>query len=100
MWSRKLSWVVGFLIGSSTAREQQALFQSPISAFFFPTKIGLQLTNTLCTKDSQAYDRSLFSPVEDFSILSETEFTTLSHPLFPRHSVRIKKSSFCDTTVQ
>ena len=28
-----LSWVVGFLIGSSAVRAQQAPFQTPISAF-------------------------------------------------------------------
>ena len=97
-----LSWVVGFLIGSSAVRAQQAPFQTPISAFSEKKKRknGLQLTKICSTIDSQAYDHGLFSPVEDLSILSETEFTTLSHPLFPRHSVRVKKSSFCDETVQ
>lgn len=39
-------------------------------------------------------------PVEELSALSESQFTTLSHPVFPNYSVRIKKSSdFCDGTV-
>lgn len=42
---------------------------------------------------------SPFSPLGQLSYLSDTEFTVLSHPVFPRHSVRIKKSSFCDHTV-
>jgi cathepsin A (carboxypeptidase C) len=71
---------VGLLIGGAAARAQLSFFQNPIN--------------------SQAYDDGLFNPVEDLSILSEAEFTTLSHPAFPRHGVRIKKSSFCDATVQ
>ena len=47
-----------------------------------------------------AYDASLFSPLEDLSLLSTSEFTTLGHPLFPNYSVRIKKSDFCDGTVR
>ncbi|CCM00613.1 uncharacterized protein FIBRA_02649 [Fibroporia radiculosa] len=47
----------------------------------------------------QSYDAGLFTPLEDLSLLSKTDFTTLSHPLFPNYSVRIKKSDFCDETV-
>lgn len=47
----------------------------------------------------QAYDAGLFTPLEEFSLLSTSEFTTLSHPLFPNYNVRIKKSDFCDGTV-
>lgn len=46
------------------------------------------------------YDSGLFSPVENLSTLSDTDFTTLSHPAFPHHGVRIKKTSVCDDTVQ
>ncbi|KAF8868251.1 Alpha/Beta hydrolase protein [Gymnopilus junonius] len=42
---------------------------------------------------------SLFTPLEDLSILSESEFTTLGHPAFPQYNVRVKKSNFCDGTV-
>ncbi|KAF9561528.1 serine carboxypeptidase [Agrocybe pediades] len=38
-------------------------------------------------------------PVQALASLSHTEFTTLAHPFFPNHSVRIKKSKFCDETV-
>ncbi|KAJ7259665.1 serine carboxypeptidase [Mycena rebaudengoi] len=47
-----------------------------------------------------AYDDGLFTPMEDMSFLSEREFSVLEHPAFPNHSVRIKKSTFCDGTVQ
>ncbi|KIK51960.1 hypothetical protein GYMLUDRAFT_50249 [Collybiopsis luxurians FD-317 M1] len=40
-----------------------------------------------------------FTPLESLSYVKEAEFSTLKHPFFPRYSVRIKKSSFCDPTV-
>lgn len=47
-----------------------------------------------------SYDTGLFSPVDSLSALSTDEFTTLSHPAFPKHSARIKKTDgFCDDTV-
>ncbi|KIP06688.1 hypothetical protein PHLGIDRAFT_128116 [Phlebiopsis gigantea 11061_1 CR5-6] len=46
-----------------------------------------------------SYDAGLFSPMEDMNLLSTAEFTTLSHPFFPKYNVRIKKSDFCDGTV-
>ncbi|EIN13164.1 serine carboxypeptidase [Punctularia strigosozonata HHB-11173 SS5] len=48
-----------------------------------------------------SFDSGLFSPVEDLNVLSYDTYTTLSHPAFPKHSVRIKRSSsFCDGTVK
>ncbi|KAH9939580.1 Alpha/Beta hydrolase protein [Amylocystis lapponica] len=47
----------------------------------------------------QTYDAGLFTPVEELSVLSTSEFTTLAHPAFPSYDVRIKKSSWCDGTV-
>jgi len=49
-----------------------------------------------------SYDAELYTPLEDFSSLSENGFTTFGHPAFPRHSIRIKKttSDFCDETVK
>ncbi|TFK28424.1 carboxypeptidase Y [Coprinopsis marcescibilis] len=46
------------------------------------------------------YDDGLFSPFSDLSALSATEYTTLRHPVFPKHSVRVKRTTdWCDTTV-
>ncbi|KAF5320272.1 hypothetical protein D9611_011383 [Ephemerocybe angulata] len=45
------------------------------------------------------YDSGLFMPMEDLNALLESTFTTLEHPAFPKHSVRIKKTEFCDETV-
>ncbi|KAF8589301.1 serine carboxypeptidase [Ramaria rubella] len=48
-----------------------------------------------------AYDAGLLTQLEDLSAVSASEFTTLVHPAYPSHSVRIKKNggSFCDDTV-
>jgi cathepsin A (carboxypeptidase C) len=48
----------------------------------------------------QVYDDGLFTPLEDLNALSALEYTTLGHPLFPNHNIRIKKSQFCDETVK
>ena len=45
------------------------------------------------------YDAGLFTPFEDLHALSSEGFSTLRHPAFPRHSVRVKKSRFCDGSV-
>lgn len=39
-------------------------------------------------------------PFEDLSLLSSTGYTHLGHTSFPHYNVRIKKSDFCDGTVQ
>ena len=49
---------------------------------------------------SVSYDDGLFTPVEHLGVLSVDSFTTLGHPYFPNHSVRIKKTDFCDGTVK
>ncbi|KAH9855500.1 serine carboxypeptidase [Lenzites betulinus] len=58
------------------------------------------LTSAKADSPYADYDAGLFTPVEDLHALSLTEFTTLDHPAFPRHSVRIKQSSFCDESVR
>ncbi|KAF7345693.1 Carboxypeptidase [Mycena venus] len=40
------------------------------------------------------------APVGTLEALSETSFTTLSHPAFPHYAVRIKRTPFCDETVR
>jgi hypothetical protein len=48
-----------------------------------------------------AYDDGLFSPVvESLGELRDDAFTTLRHPVYPNHGVRIKKSQFCDEGVK
>jgi hypothetical protein len=40
------------------------------------------------------------SSVRHLSSVTSTDFTAISHPHFPNHQVRIKKSNFCDPTVK
>ena len=47
-----------------------------------------------------SYDEGLFTPFGDIHALSSSEFTTLGHPAFPYHSVRVKESHFCDGNVR
>ncbi|KAI0686213.1 serine carboxypeptidase [Earliella scabrosa] len=49
---------------------------------------------------SVPYDDGLFTPFENLHALSVSEYTTLRHPQFPAHSVRIKESRFCDGEVR
>lgn len=53
------------------------------------------------TSPGAAYDDGLFTPViESLSALREDRHTTLVHPAYPKHSVRVKKSTFCDASVK
>ncbi|KAE9404312.1 alpha/beta-hydrolase [Gymnopus androsaceus JB14] len=40
-----------------------------------------------------------FTPLETLSNVKDSEFAVLGHPFFPKHGVRIKRSNFCDPTV-
>ncbi|KAK7690231.1 hypothetical protein QCA50_006884 [Cerrena zonata] len=49
----------------------------------------------------QTYENALFVPAKNLDSVSPDIFTTLKHPFFPKHSVRIKKlDDFCDTTAR
>ena len=48
---------------------------------------------------AETYDSGLFTPFESLSALSSSNYASLTHPFYPRHSVRIKKSTFCDGSV-
>ncbi|KAI0644056.1 serine carboxypeptidase [Trametes meyenii] len=45
------------------------------------------------------YDDGMFTPIGELSHLSTSSFTRLAHPAFPQHSVRVKRSRFCDGEV-
>ena len=87
-------------LSCALSQEHRALFQTPISTFFLTKKDKQPKSFLLIYQPMFPSLRSCsYSPVENFSILSETEFTALSHPLFPRQvCVRAKKSSLCDKT--
>jgi hypothetical protein len=66
--------------------------------------VGITANNQITlTDDKHFHDATIPNiptvPQSLTSITSEDSFTTLSHARFPHHSVRIKKSDFCDPTV-
>ena len=67
-------------------------FRATVGAVQQPFSIG--------NSGFESYDAGLFSPMEDLSLLSTSEFTTLGHPLFPNYNVRIKKSDFCESSAR
>ncbi|KAK1217826.1 hypothetical protein PQX77_019499 [Marasmius sp. AFHP31] len=80
---QQLTLVLFALISSSAASQ---------NAFFGPPHVSV-------SQNVVHDNENFFTPVESLEFVSETDFTSLRHPLFPNHSARIKKSRFCDHTV-
>lgn len=64
--------------------------------------VALVVTSTVAQAtlnvDSAQRPQLLRAP-DDLKLLSDEAFTVLSNAAFPKHSVRVKKSNFCDGTV-
>lgn len=71
-----------------------------VLAFVHVVSASVQQAQFSFATGFDSYDAGLFTPLEDLSLLSSSEFTTLGHPAFPKYEVRIKKSDFCDGTVK
>ncbi|KAI0933476.1 hypothetical protein AcV5_005612 [Taiwanofungus camphoratus] len=78
------------------AASQHPFFQSSLAEKLLPQKT-YKAPNF--RTGLETYDAELFTPLEDLSLLSTSEYTALRHPAFPNYNVRIKKSDFCDGTV-
>ncbi|KZT70196.1 serine carboxypeptidase [Daedalea quercina L-15889] len=76
----------GFLITLAVAGASNAALSNPS---FGPSLNGVQTLQN---------SQSLKAP-DDLRLLSNDVFTVLSHSAFPHHSVRVKRSDFCDGTV-
>lgn len=50
--------------------------------------------------DNLDFDNAPESTINHLSSIRDSEYTALTHPRFPNHRVRIKKSNFCDPTVK
>jgi hypothetical protein len=50
--------------------------------------------------DSLGFNDAPKSTINHLSSIGDSEYTALTHPRFPNHRVRIKKSNFCDPTVK
>ncbi|KAF5347036.1 hypothetical protein D9758_011625 [Tetrapyrgos nigripes] len=89
-----LSKLSGFLFITSVIASVQHPFQ---------TESNVNHSESWSTSSSRNggswSDDGLFTPLESLSVLKTDEFTTMNHPAFPKYGVRIKKSDFCDNTV-
>ncbi|EGN93789.1 hypothetical protein SERLA73DRAFT_171708 [Serpula lacrymans var. lacrymans S7.3] len=91
MLSLSLLGLLAFVVASNAASQSQSVLSPNVPRY------GREKQNV--RTGTTPYDDGLFTPMEHLGVLSETQFTTLQHPFFPKHSVRIKKSAFCDDTV-
>lgn len=41
-----------------------------------------------------------YKPLGDLNLVPSETFVALGHPAFPKYSVRVKQSDFCDGTVR
>ncbi|TFK48028.1 serine carboxypeptidase [Heliocybe sulcata] len=94
-----LTSLLGLLVVSALASHQQRPFDLYRSASSSRHKIKpSSLRHTQSPFKLASFDPDSFKPFGQLNGLSD-EFTTLTHPAFPKHSVRVKKSGFCDGTV-
>lgn len=102
MFQRRLAGLLAGLLAAGLpllAQSQQYPFLSaaglhkPSKQYALSDPSGYQLTLAPFTNDS-------FSPFGTLDTLSAEAYTVIGHPAFPNHSVRIKKSSFCDSSVK
>ncbi|KAK2459316.1 hypothetical protein APHAL10511_008671 [Amanita phalloides] len=95
-WTTRLSLFLFLsgLGGTVSATRQHVLAPQRVSK---PAAPAFQLPRVYDAHSS--YDSGLFTPFRDLSVLSSDSYSQLTHPFFPRHALRIKKSTFCDGTV-
>ncbi|KAI0367256.1 serine carboxypeptidase [Pilatotrama ljubarskyi] len=74
------------------------LSAAAVESLIYPGLVGLPEIGSQ-TAFRSVYDTESFNPLGDLSALSSTDFAHLKHPAFPRYSVRVKKSRFCDEEV-
>ena len=108
MFSKPLSALL-VLVGIAVASVQHSIKDSDLfSGNFAENQVPLPQPKVLPKVANTWVDipfdidspQSKFEPVGDLGAIRSDEWTTLRHPVFPRYSVRIKQSRFCDTTVK
>ncbi|KAF8632418.1 hypothetical protein AX17_004859 [Amanita inopinata Kibby_2008] len=85
-------------IGGATGTRQQ--FLGAPTASISQARLPVNRPAPAVPLAQDTYDAGLFTPLEDLSVLSSDAYTQMTHPAFPRHAVRIKKSDFCDGSVR
>lgn len=90
--------MLGFTATLACVTSVLAIYQPPVAS----RQYG-HLNSNLYDASSQrtlGLNANLTSTLHLSSVSSVEQFTTLSHPLYPNHRVRVKKSNFCDPTVK
>ncbi|KAI9001448.1 peptidase S10 serine carboxypeptidase [Trametes punicea] len=85
MFSAFATWAL--LVGGALATSQTLFDAADLAGFASPLPVGTY------SPPGNVSTRALSS------VASRDEFTPLAHPRFPGHRVRVKKSDFCDPTV-
>src|SRR5579863_8829277 len=105
MFSKPLSALL-VLVGLAVASVQTRVQDSdPISGIFSEKQAPLQystgtqpeVVNVWVDADHDPLQPN-FEPIRELSALRSDQWAILRHPVFPRYSVRIKRSDFCDAT--
>ncbi|KAI0297528.1 serine carboxypeptidase [Multifurca ochricompacta] len=94
MFSKPLAALLGLLGAALAAVHLNVQNSDPLVGDYVETLVPMD-----CSPQS-AVPNALFEPLGALSAIRPDQWTTLRHPVFPRHSVRIKQSNFCDTTVK
>lgn len=78
------------------------LVRHVLSAVLFGIGSSVVASQLPLNSKFQTYDTGLLNQVDDIRALSSNGFTTLRHPMYPRHSVRIKQNGAesCDNSVK
>jgi hypothetical protein len=81
----------------SARQTQQRISQASLPSFGAPFLGDAFIKFAASHVDASAINS--FRTAGSFDALSEDDFTALTHPAYPKHSVRVKKSRFCNSTV-
>lgn len=74
---------------------------SPVLGRTFDAARQAPITSPGAGAMGASYDDGMFTPVvESLRDLRADRYTTLSHPAYPKHAVRVKQSTFCDEKVK
>ena len=76
-----------------------ALTDAALLPFVYAGGVAQSVLHSPVGGDSHIPTAATITPLS-LDALATEQYTTLKHPAFPRHQVRIKKSGFCDGSVQ
>ena len=107
MFSERLTALLALIVVAVAAAQLPVLESDSVSGILAETQVPLQYSTQPEVANAwvdRPFDtdslQAKFEPIGELSAVGSDQWTTLHHPVFPRYSVRIKQSHFCDTTVK